>query len=442
MTKKTRQRRLAQMALASASAMLLAGCLSEGGGESGAGGGGGSDDGTVEIMYGFANEQSDAFKASLQPYFDKEGIDVKFSSTPDFDKLVRSRVAGNNLPDIAIFPQPGITLDIAKSGKLADLKTKLPNYDTATANVVPGIIDAATSEGKVYAAPISISVKSLVWYPKQAFEKAGYKAPKTHAELLALTEQIKADGITPWCVGVESGPGTGWAATDWVEDYVLRIAGPEGYDQWVKHEIPFNDPQIKEALDAIGEIWFTEGNVLGGRKAIASTAVLTAGNPMFETPPKCMLHRQASFLAQPGSFPQDVVDKLDERAGVFQLPPMEAGDPVTIMGGGDLAGLFNQDDPDAQKVLEYLIGPDNPGQPEGGGFISPHKNYDLSKQPNQTMRDISKIAYGADDFRFDGSDSMPGEVGAGSFWREMVAWSGGKSTDDTLSAIEGTWPAS
>ena len=440
MNPKIRHRSLAQVALASASAMLLAGCLS-GGGSGGSGGGNASDD-TVEIMYGFANEQSDAFKASVQPYFDKEGIDVKFSSTPDFDKLIRSRVAGNNLPDIAIFPQPGITLDIARSGKLADLKTKLPNYDEATANVVPGIIDAATSEGKVYAAPMSISVKSLVWYPKQAFEKAGYKAPTSQQELLALTDQIKADGITPWCVGVESGPATGWAATDWVEDYVLRIAGPEGYDQWVKHEIPFNDPQIKQALDEIAKIWFPEGNVLGGRKAIASTAVLTAGNPMFDDPPKCMLHRQASFLAQPGSFPEDVVANLDERAGVFELPPMEAGDPVTIMGGGDLAGLFNQDDEDAQKVLEYIIGPDNPGYPESGGFISPHTTFDLSTQPNQIMKDISEIAYGADDFRFDGSDSMPGEVGAGSFWREMVAWSGGKSTDETLDAIEGSWPAS
>ena len=438
MTLKTRQRRLALVALASTSSLLLAGCLS--GGDSG-GSGGNAKDSTVEIMYGFANEQSDAFKASMKPFLDKEGITVKFSSTPDFDKLVRSRVAGNNLPDIAIFPQPGITLDIARTGKLADLTT-LSGYNAATKDDVPGIIDAASADGKVYAAPMSISVKSLVWYPKKAFEAAGYKIPKTQDELLALTDQIKADGKTPWCVGVESGPGTGWAATDWMEDYVLRIGGPETYDKWVKHEIPFNDPVVKQAADAIAKIWFTDGNVLGGRKAIASTAVLTAGNPMFDTPPKCFLHRQASFLAQPGSFPEDVVKNLDERAGVFQLPPMKAGDPTSIMGGGDLAGLFNQKDKNAQKVLEYLIGPDFKGSPEAGGYISPHTTYDLSLQPNQTMRDISKIAYSADNFRFDGSDSMPGEVGAGSFWREMVAWSGGKSTDEMLDAIEASWPKS
>lgn len=438
MTLKSRHRRLAQISLASVSAMLLAGCLS--GADSG-GSAGNAKDSTVEIMYNFANQQSEAFQQSLQPFLKKEGIKVKFSSTPDFDKLIRSRVAGNNLPDIAIFPQPGITLDIARSGKLADLTT-LPGYDAATKDVIPGIIDAATSEGKVYAAPVNISVKSLVWYPKKEFKAAGYKIPQTEAELLALTDQIKADGVTPWCVGIEAQGATGWAATDWVEDYVLRIGGTEGYDKWVKHQIPFNDPIIKEALDEVGKIWFTDGNVLGGRKAIAANAVLTSANPMFQSPPKCFLHRQASFLAQPGSFPDDVVKDLDNRAGVFVLPPMKAGDPQAILGGGDLAGLFNKTDKNAQKVLEYILGPDYPGSPKGGGFISPHTTFDLSAQPNQTMKDISKIAYGADTFRFDGSDSMPGEVGAGSFWREMVSWAGGKSTDDTLDAIEASWPKS
>ncbi|MFL6132003.1 MAG: ABC transporter substrate-binding protein [Nocardioidaceae bacterium] len=437
-----RKRRLAHAALAGASALLLAGCLSSGGSS----GGGNAKDSTVEIMYGFSNQQSDDFKASMKDFLSKEGINVKFSPTPDFDKLIRSRVAGNNLPDIAIFPQPGITLDIARSGKLADLTT-LSGYADATKDDVPGIIDAATSNGKVYAAPMSISVKSLVWYPKKPFEDAGYKIPKTQAELLALTNQIKSDGHTPWCVGIEAAAATGWAATDWVEDYVLRFGGPETYDKWVKHQIPFNDPVVKKALDEIAKIWFPSGNVLGGRKSINSNAVLTAGNPMFDNPPKCYLHRQASFLAQPGSFPDAVVNNLDQRAGVFELPPIKAGDPDSIMGGGDLAGLFNQKNKDAQKVVEYMIGPDYKGYPKAstggsGGYISPHKTYDLSLQPNQTMRDISKIAYSADNFRFDGSDSMPGEVGAGSFWREMVAWVGGKSTNDTLDAIEQSWPSS
>ena len=41
-------------------------------------------------------------------------------------------------------------------------------------------------------------------------------------ELIALSDQMVADGNTPWCIGVESGNATGWTATDWMEDIMLR----------------------------------------------------------------------------------------------------------------------------------------------------------------------------------------------------------------------------
>src|SRR4051812_45945476 len=208
-----RKRRLAHAALAGASALLLAGCLSSGGSS----GGGNAKDSTVEIMYGFSNQQSDDFKASMKDFLSKEGINVKFSPTPDFDKLIRSRVAGNNLPDVAIFPQPGITLDIAKSGKLTDLTTVLDKSQYTKDKMF--LFDSASdSAGKVYAVPFSVSVKSLVWYPKKPFNAGGYKIPKSEAELLALTDKMRSDGKTPWCVGIESAAATGWPATDWMED--------------------------------------------------------------------------------------------------------------------------------------------------------------------------------------------------------------------------------
>jgi len=427
-------------AVLAAVALAASACLSSGGdSSSGSGGGGGGDD-TVEVMYGFSGDQSENFKAAMNSWAQKEGVKLKLSSTPDFDKLIRSRVAGNNVPDIAIFPQPGITLDIAKTGKMIDLNTVL---DTAEYNKEKMYLfdSASDKDGKVFAIPHSTSVKSLVWYPKQAFEAAGYRIPTTQAELLALTDKIKASGTTPWCVGIESQAATGWPATDWVEDYVLRFGGAEKYKQWVNHEIPFTDPVVKQALDEIGKIWFTDGNVLGGRKAITSTNFATSGNPMFTNPPKCFLHRQASFLAQAGNFPKDVVANIDQRAGVFPLPPIEAGSGQPIMGAGDLAGLFNKND-NTVKVLKYILSEDI-GQVMApkGGFISPWKDFDQKAYPNNTMRIIARAAYSSQDAVFDGSDSMPGEVGSGSFWRGMVAWTTGqKDTDTVLSDIEKSWP--
>jgi alpha-glucoside transport system substrate-binding protein len=420
-------------------ALLTSACLSEGGGGSGSTGGGGGDK-TVEVMYGFTGDQAKAFEDIVNPWAQKEGIKVKLSATPDFDKLVRSRVQGNNVPDIAIFPQPGITLDIGKTGKLIDLKTVLDTNEYSKDKMY--LFDAASdADGKVFAVPMSTSVKSLVWYPKKAFEAKGYTIPKSEAELLALTDKIRADGTAPWCVGIESQAATGWPATDWVEDYVLRFGGADKYKQWTQHEIKFTDPVVEQALNEIGKIWFTDGNVLGGRKAIASTNFATAGNPMFDNPPKCLMHRQASFLAQKGNFPEKIVANIDQEAGVFPLPPIEAGSGQPVMGAGDLAGLFNKED-NTVKVLKFITSKEfgNELAPKGG-FISPWKDFDQSKYPNETMRDIAKIAYSSADPVFDGSDVMPGEVGSGSFWRGMVAWTTGqKDTKTVLSDIDKSWP--
>ena len=393
-------------------------------------------------MYGFANEQSDAFIEEVGTWADAEGIKVKFSSTPDFDKLVRSRVQGNNLPDIAIFPQPGITLDIARSGKLADLRDVL-DMDALESSVVPGILDAATDEeGAIFAAPMSISVKSLVWYPKAPFEAAGYEIPESHDELLALTEQIKADGTAPWCVGIESGPATGWPATDWLEDYVLRVGGTEGYDKWVKHEIPFDDPIVKEALGHVEEIWAPEGNVLGGRDAISSTAFATSGEPDVREPAGLLPAPAGQLPRRAGKLP-----RRSDRRPRQRRRCVPAASDRRRRGQGD-HGRWRR---------RRAVQPGRRGLHQGAGVhhrprfrgrgragrlhLPPHRLRPQLSSRTRRCGPISEIAYGAADFRFDGSDLMPGEVGAGSFWREMVEWTNGKSADEALAAIEASWPA-
>jgi alpha-glucoside transport system substrate-binding protein len=434
-----RTRAIRVAAVAAAALLVTAGCLEEGG-DSGGGGSSGNGDKQVEILFGFGGDQSKAFQASLDTWAKANDVTIKYSeASQSFDTLVRSRVAGNNLPDIALFPQPGVMMDIAKSGKLRDL-TGLVDVNAIKGTLVPGELDAGTStDGKVYGAPMSMNVKSLVWYPKKAFESAGYKVPTTTAELMALTDQIRGSGTAPWCIGIESSAATGWPATDWMEDYVLRIGGAETYDKWVKHEIPFNDPVVKQAADQFGKIALTEGNVFGGRKAIVSNAFSTAANPMFSSPPKCFLHRQGNFITQKGFFPEKVRAAMDTDVGVFQLPGTTAEDKP-VLGGGDLAGAFSDDDA-TKKVLAFITSDKFNGGTKEGSYISPHKTFDVSQYPDETTRTVAKLAYGATVFRFDGSDQMPGAVGAGSFWKGMVAWiSGQKSQDQVLNDIEASWP--
>src|SRR5215216_382082 len=331
-----RWRRLFQGIVVAAVAMLFASaCLGEEGGGGGGNTGGqtGAGDKSIEIMYGFGGDQSKGFTETMKQFESQSGIKIKFTdASQSFDTLIRPRVQGNNPPDIALFPQPGLMLDFAKQGKLQDLGAML-DINALKGALVPGVLDVSTQDGKTYGFPVNFNVKSLVWYPKKAFEAKGYKVPTTIAELEALTDQIKADGTAPWCVGMESAGATGWVATDWIEDFVLRYGGTQKYDQWVKHEIPFNDPVVKQAASEFEKLALADGNVFGGRKSVVSTNFGVAMNPEFQDPPKCFLHRQGNFITQKGFLTEKVRQNLDEEVGVFQLPGTDASTKPLLVGG-------------------------------------------------------------------------------------------------------------
>ena len=107
-----RWRRLFQGFAVAAVAMLFASaCLSEEGGGGGGTGESGEGDKQVEIMYGFGGDQSKGFEATMKEFESSSGITVKLTeASQSFDTLIRPRVQGNNPPDIALFPQPGLML--------------------------------------------------------------------------------------------------------------------------------------------------------------------------------------------------------------------------------------------------------------------------------------------------------------------------------------------
>src|SRR5215213_1024526 len=307
-----RWRRLFQGIVVAAVAMLFAAaCL---GADGGAGRNTRAQTGSghtpIAIISGFRGDQSTGLTETMKQFESQSGIKIKFTdASQSFDTLIRPRVQGNNPPDIALFPQPGLMLDFAKQGKLQDLGAML-DVNALKGALVPGVLDVSTQDGKTYGFPVNFNVKSLVWYPKKAFEAKGYKVPTTIAELEALTDQIKADGTAPWCVGMESAGATGWVATDWIEDFVLRYGGPQKYDQWVKHEIPFTDPVVVQSAQEFEKLALADGNVFGGRKAVVSTNFGVAMNPEFQDPPKCFLHRQGNFITQKGFLTEKVRQNL------------------------------------------------------------------------------------------------------------------------------------
>ena len=422
---------------------LASGCLSSGSSSSSGGDGNATAAGpgksTVEVMYGLGPDSEPGFKADVSKFASANGITVKFTKAASWDTEIRARVAGGNPPDVGLFPQPGLMCDLAKQKKLVAFDD--PTVATDKETLVPGFVGAGTcADGKVYGLPNEVSVKSLIWTDAPSFSAAGFTAPKTLDELLRLTDTIKAAGKTPWCIAAESGAATGWPITDWIEDLVLRLAGPDNYDKWVKGELKFNSPEIRPAFEYFQKIAFTDANVRGGTKSIVATPFQTGGNALFDQPPGCYLFKQATFVANKGGFPDAVIAKLDTETQPLSFPPKTVGDnPVEV--AGDIVAAFNND-ANSVKLRNFIASKDNGTEQAKAGAFSPHKTADVSLLPNKTLQKIAAdVLYKATAARFDGSDSMPAKVGAGTFWTESVKWiSGQEDLTTALDNIDASFP--
>src|SRR4029453_1944194 len=275
--------------------------------------------GTVNLMSAGEPEEVDAYQQIFDDLINSEtDYDVEIESVGDFEEQFQIRAEGGTL-DVAAVPQPGAIPDLVDSGSIVALEDMGFDIDELNDTLGESFVSLGEYKGKHYGIPTNINLKSMVWYPKAAFDAKGYEVPETWDDLMALSDQIVADGGTPWCVGFESEGATGWPATDWMEDIMLRTAGPDVYDQWYKHEIPFNDPAVLAAAQQFGDVMFKPGYVLGGAAATPDVPFGDAPLPMFNDPPGCWLHRQASFIN--ASFPETAEAGGD--SDWFPLPPID-----------------------------------------------------------------------------------------------------------------------
>jgi alpha-glucoside transport system substrate-binding protein len=371
------------------------------------------------------------------------GADVKYEGSDQFETQLVVRVKAGNAPDIAYIPQPGLLNTVVSSGKVVEAPSQVA--DNVDKWFGEDWKNYGSVDGKFYAAPLGASVKSFVWYSPKMFADNGWEVPTTWDSMVALSDTIAASGIKPWCAGIESGEATGWPATDWLEDAVLRDAGADVYDQWVAHEIPFNDPAISEALDRVGGILKNDKYVNGGYgdvSSIATTAFQDGGMPILDE--KCAMHRQASFYAAQWPEGTDVTEDGDVFA--FYLPTTNDANGKPVLGGGEFVTAFD-DRPEVQAFQTYLStdvwANEKAKATPGGGWVSANTGLDINNLTSpidqlsaQTFQDPDAV------FRFDGSDQMPSAVGAGSFWKEMTSWITGESTSDALDNIEASWPTS
>jgi alpha-glucoside transport system substrate-binding protein len=413
---------VAAVAVASLATIGFTGCAADSGKAAG--------DGEVTIFGGYGEAQAKAFQAELDAFGAENNIKITFTSLASFDKDIKVKIQAGQEPDIAMWPQPGGLKDTVASG-LLPLKDVV-DLAPIQASLVPGWDKLAVKDGEIYGLPVSANVKTLVFYNPEAFAAAGYTVPTTDEELTALEAKIKADGTGyPWCAGIESGEATGWAFTDWLEQYVLDLNGPDVYADWIAGNVKFSDPKIQAAVDLVQQRLLADGQVNGGGVSMATDAFGDTA-PLFETGGKakgqCFMLRQGSFITDffPEAIKAEVVAGDYTHANVFALPAPAAGQ-AGVLGGGDLAAAFHNDS-DVAKVLAFILS-DKIGakMAANGSFVSPHATFDSALYPNELTKTIGETMANAAVFGFDGSDQMPSAVNS-EFWAAGTDFVAGRAT--------------
>ena len=387
--------------LATALAFAAAGC--GGGDDNGGGGAKGSEDvsGSISTMAIWAGQEQKSFQAVIDAFNEKyPNVNVKYTSGGDnLAPLLTTAVEGGDPPDIAAIGQPGLMADFAKRKAIKpmdDLRDKIVDAfgeDVANAGSVDG-----TQYGLMYKG----ANKSTVWYNVADFKEAGVEPPETWDDFVTARDTLKAAGITPFSVGVD----VGWPMTDIFENIYIRTAGPEKYDQLAKHEIPWTDQSVKDALNLMKDIVGESDNMVGGTDGALQTEMPDSVSKVLSENPDAAMVVLGDFA------PGQIETKLEPESGynVFTFPSIEGSKP-SVVGGGDLFVKF-KDSPAANAFLEYLTTTEAAEVwAKLGGFSSPNKNLDESVYPDEITKTVASAIPNAETFRFDLSDLQPAAFG-------------------------------
>ena len=391
-------------AVLAAMALALGAC----GGDDG--GGTEEGDGSITIFSLWGGSEQEAFQKVLDKFTADTGIETKYESARDFLPVIRTRLAADNPPDVAVIPRPGVVAELARDEALIPLEDMGLDPDAINENYSDTWTSLATVDDTVYGVVAKANSKSTVWYKPQSFEQNGFEVPQTWNDLLEITEQYKAKGMTPWAVGAQ-GDENSWTLTDWFEQIYARQSGPEKYSQLFETgEVAFNDQSVKDALTEMVKV-VNDENVAGGIDTALGISFVDAIGRVFGKNPRAEMFYEGGFV---GGIAIDQVNK-DLRPGQdidwFEFPMINEAHGNPLVGGGDVAAAFVNNE-DVAELMEYLSTPDA-GRiwVSTGAIASPNEGVSDDAYPNELVTKEATQIREAETFLFDGSDLLPGTLG-------------------------------
>jgi alpha-glucoside transport system substrate-binding protein len=388
--------------------LVLTACpAGEGDDESAAPGGDVAEgDGSITITSLWGGQEEIAFQAVLDAFTEKTGIEAAYEANrTDYATVLRTRIQGENPPDVAIIPGIGTLRSLARDGSLVSMDDLGIDRGSIEGNYAPGILDVGVVDDELYGLMVKLNSKATIWYSPERFEDMGVAPAEDWDGLLTLTEDIKAAGGTPWALGAQDG----WTLTDWFEIIYLKMNGAEAYDTLFSPEGTWTDPTVQAAIDKMLEV-LTEDNVDGGVDGASATLFVPAVAEVFGTSPSAELYYGGGFVGGIATG-VDVNESLQGQEGTaidwFGFPTIDGnGEGLVTYGGDVMAALVN--DSDVKEFMEYLTTAEA-GQvwAEGGTIISPIVDVDSSVYPTVLIQNEAEQVTSAEAVRFDGSDLLP-----------------------------------
>jgi alpha-glucoside transport system substrate-binding protein len=355
---------------------------------------------TVSIIGTWGGSELESFEAVCA----ESGVDISFETTRDLDAILTTRTEAGNLPDMAILPNPSKLKELAR----ANVLTPLGYLDEKSLekDYARSWIDLGSYAGDLYGIFFKTANKSVIWYSPRQFAANGWQVPATWDELIALTDQIRTSGKTPWSIGADAG----WPLTDWIENIMIRTGGPEVYQQWIDHDIAWTDPAVKNAFLTWGDIVVEPANLAGGIDGTMAATFQQGAYTLFKKTPDAYLYYEGDFI---GDIVTSEIEGLEKGKDIsfFAFPPIDEQWGTPVVGGADVVVTFNKK-PSVTKLVKFLVTREAHSiWVKRGGFRSHNRSVSLDDYPDATMRASAEILANADIFVFDASDMMPPAVG-------------------------------
>jgi len=359
--------------------------------------------GTINLLGVLSGQQLDAYLGTFKPLEDATGITIKYESTRDLSAVLQTRIAGGNPPDVVSNPSAGQIQQLGAEGKLVALDPVL-DMARVRADYPAGLLDLVTANEKLFGVFFNTAVQGLVWYNPHNYR--GPVNPKTWSEVADWTAQTAAGGQTPWCIGLESGPASGWPGAVWVEQFVLQQSGSAVFDRWWRGEMAWTAPEIRGAFEQFGRIASDAKQVSGGPTAVLTTSFNLSPQGLFAKPPACYLHVQADFLGN--ALAQEVPGvKPVADINFFPFPALSPDNAGSIEISGEALALL-KDTPQGRAFMRYVATPEFSALVAGTGqWIGANRRTDQSAYTTELSRRAAKVYAEATTVRYAAQTAMP-----------------------------------